>query len=63
MRSFDGCQTWSKADDLTPKHEAGSSYAEGPANIIRANGSLHMVMMKNTDLDHKGDISNVLAPV
>ena len=63
MRSYDGGNTWSKPEDLTPHDDSGAFYVKRPGSVLVHNGNIYMAFMWMTDPQRKGEGADALAPV
>lgn len=61
MRSADGGETWSAPAALAPSED--DAYTLPPANVLHANGSIYLVLMRITDFGIKGEPAPALAAV
>ena len=63
MRSYDGGNTWSRPEDLTPQDASGAFYARRPGSVLAHDGHIYMAFMWQTDPQRKGEAGDALAPV
>ena len=63
MKSADAGITWSTPVALTDPDDKGGRYTQAPANVLTADGKIHLIMMYLTDYSYRGYFVSTLALV
>ncbi len=63
MKSEDGGTIWSEPVPLTDPDDKGGRYTQAPANVLKVDGQVYLLMMYITDFDYRGYFISTLGLV